>query len=151
MSKVIITLLTVLSISISFLADSYEYKSNEYPKIERLINAYFQVFLIGDKNKVIESFDESIADVRELVIDKNGQQHIKIHRLSDYFKGITSPVAIAKTAKILKVDVVNNDMAYVKVSFDMSRNRRLIDYLMLYKINNQWKIVTKMFSVEPNK
>jgi len=48
------------------------------------------------------------------------------------------------TAKILSVDIVDDKMAMVKLDFDTPKTH-YVDYLVMYKRNNQWRIVNKTF------
>lgn len=47
-------------------------------------------------------------------------------------------------SKILSVDIVDERMALVKLSLK-TKNSDYVDYLTMYKRNNKWRIVNKMF------
>ena len=46
--------------------------------------------------------------------------------------------------EIFSVDVEGDEMASVKLSVDM-KPRRFHDYLGFYRVNGEWKLVTKLF------
>lgn len=54
------------------------------------------------------------------------------------------PFAGEPVFEILSVDVENDEMASVKLSVDMPP-RRFHDYLGFYRVDGEWKLITKLF------
>ncbi|MEM9101519.1 MAG: nuclear transport factor 2 family protein [Pseudomonadota bacterium] len=76
--------------------------------------------------------------------EKTGKETIRSVPLYEFVKVFKQATKDTWKAKILSVDVVDDKMAMVKLDFDTPKNH-YIDYLFMYKINPQWKIINKTF------
>jgi hypothetical protein len=54
----------------------------------------------------------------------------------------------ARNDEILSIESESENMAFVKVRLTMM-DREYLDYLTLYKSDNQWRIICKVFSFKP--
>jgi hypothetical protein len=80
-----------------------------------------------------------------ITVDKEtGKETIRtvpLKEFAGYFKKATKDKWVAN---ILSVDIVDGKMAMVKLNFDTPKTH-YIDYLVMYKRNNEWRIVNKTF------
>ena len=75
---------------------------------------------------------------------ETGKEIIKsvpLKEFAGYFSKATSDIW---QANILSVDIVDDKMAMVKLDFQTSKTH-YIDYLVMYKRENQWRIINKTF------
>jgi hypothetical protein len=66
---------------------------------------------------------------------------IPLKEFSGYFKKATKDRWVAN---ILSVDIVDDKMAMVKLDFDTPKTH-YVDYLVMYKRENEWRIINKTF------
>ena len=78
-------------------------------------------------------------------IDKEtGKETIRtltLREFSGFFKEATKD---KWQEKVLSVDIVDDKMAMVKLNFDTPKTH-YIDYLVMYKRDNNWRIINKTF------
>ncbi len=98
-------------------------------KIDYGFHPDFIIFGIGVNN---EMWKLSIQDWKEKV--EKGKNEGKLPRSGDDLESI----------KFLKVDV-NGTSAVAKIEFYVGEKLKYIDYISLYKFDNGWKIVSKIF------
>jgi len=119
--------------------------SKEYQGVINTALNYFNGAANGDQKLLRQAFDVDFGDIKMPMVDKKtGKDVIRtvsLDKFSGYFKKATQD---KWRAKILSVDIVDDKMAMVKLDFDTPKTH-YIDYLVMYKRNNQWRIVNKTF------
>ena len=119
--------------------------SEEYQAVIETAYNYFNGAATGDQELLSRAFDLEFGHVKMLILDKEtGKESIKtvsLKEFSNYFKKATKDTW---EANILSVDIVDNKMAMVKLNFETSKTH-YIDYLVMYKRENEWRIINKTF------
>ena len=122
-------------------------KSRIIGEIEKVIKTYFDLLYKGEHD-LIESVFLSEANVSSLYNDKI----IKID-MDGFRKRIAerkSPESIGEMRddKIIMIDISSPTTAMVKVKCNILHNN-YIDYLSLFKVSGKWKIISKVFHMNP--
>ena len=122
-------------------------KSGIIDEIEKVIKTYFDLLYKGEKD-LIESVFLPEANVSSLYNDKI----IKID-MDGFRKRIAerkSPESIGEMRddKIIMIDISSPTTAMVKVKCNILHNN-YIDYLSLFKVSGKWKIISKVFHMNP--
>ena len=122
-------------------------KSGIIDEIEKVIKTYFDLLYKGEKD-LIESVFLPEANVSSLYNDKI----IKID-MDGFRKRIAerkSPESIGEIRddKIIMIDISSPTTAMVKVKCNILHNN-YIDYLSLFKVSGKWKIISKVFHMNP--
>ena len=122
-------------------------KSGIVVEIEKVIRTYFDLLYKAD-NDLIETVFLPEANVSSL---SNGKI-VKID-MDGFRKRIAerqSPESIGEIRddKIISIDIVSPTTAMVKVKCNILHNN-YIDYLSLFKVSGKWKIISKVFHMNP--
>ncbi|WP_298540880.1 nuclear transport factor 2 family protein [uncultured Aquimarina sp.] len=118
------------------------YKKNNN-EIEKVITNYFEGLFQGDVNKLESCFTDNAF----IYGDINGSPYKKsIMEYLDGVKNRQSPNDLKETFKmeIIGIDIIEN-IAMVKLHVPML-SYNYYDYLSLTKIDDNWKIVNKIFT-----
>lgn len=117
----------------------------EYQAVVETAYNYFNGAANGDQELLAKAFDQEFGHVKMITISKDtGKEVIRtvpLKEFSGYFKEATKD---KWEANILSVDIVDDQMAMVKLDFHTPKTH-YIDYLVMYKRQNEWRIVTKTF------
>ncbi|WP_034045744.1 nuclear transport factor 2 family protein [Wocania ichthyoenteri] len=120
------------------------YKEN-IKEIENLITDYFMGIFNGDIVKLEACFNENV----NIYGDIKGVEYLK--SIKEYLDGVQnrqSPKDLGESfqMKIIGIDIMGK-IAVAKLHVPML-GYNYYDYLSLAKINNDWKIVNKLFTHE---
>ncbi|WP_281560527.1 nuclear transport factor 2 family protein [Thalassomonas sp. RHCl1] len=117
----------------------------EYQAVVETAYNYFNGAANGDQKLLSQAFDLEFGHVKMISIDKaTGKETIRsvpLKEFAGYFKKATTDTW---QANILSVDIVDEKMAMVKLDFDTPKTH-YIDYLVMYKRENNWRIINKTF------
>ena len=119
--------------------------SNEYQAIVATAHNYFNGAANGDQQLLAQAFDMEFGHMKMVSINKEtGKETIRsvpLKEFAGYFKKATKDTW---QANILSVDIVDDKMAMVKLDFHTPKTH-YIDYLVMYKRENEWRIINKTF------
>ena len=139
-----ITTLLVLSL-ISTSNQAKPVTGIEYQAVVDTAYNYFNGIANADQQLLAKAFDLEFGHVKMINIDKEtGKENIKtltLKEFSGFFKQATKD---KWQAKVLSVDIVDDKMAMVKLNFETPKTH-YIDYLVMYKRDNNWRIINKTF------
>jgi len=139
--NVVVFILSLLSLP-SFAASK---TGDEHQAVIDTAYKYFNGVANGDKVLMSEAFDMDYGHMKMVATDKDsGKEIIRVvpfETFAGYFKAATKE---KWQANILSVDIVDSKMAMVKLNFHTPKTH-YIDYLVMYKRNQQWKIINKTF------
>lgn len=107
------------------------------------VEDYFWGRQNGDQERLLRGFLDS-GDLKG-VRPENGQDVVRVTPLSEFRGRLTKPMSVDTKGEILAIDIVDGKLAWVKLTLD-SKVNTYTDYLMMYKVNGQWKLVNKMFT-----
>lgn len=118
------------------------YKEN-IKEIEQLITNYFEGIFYGDVSKLDSCFHSSV----NIFGDIKGVDYLK--SVNEYLEGVSnrqSPNDLNESLKmkIIGIDIIGK-IAMAKLHVPML-GYNYYDYLSLNKIDNNWKIVNKLFT-----
>jgi hypothetical protein len=123
--------------------------SDEYQAVVKTAYDYFHGAARGDQAMLKSSFDTEYGDVKMLRVDKDSQREsvrtVPLGEFAGYFDKETKDTW---NAQVLSIDIADNKMAMVKMDFKTSKTH-YIDYLVMYKRNDEWRIVNKTFVAKP--
>ncbi|WP_286262064.1 nuclear transport factor 2 family protein [Thalassotalea atypica] len=144
-----ITLLSVAVAAFTFLftatSSAGSVTGKEYQAVIDTAYNYFNGAANGDQKLLLEAFDLEFGHVKMISVNKEtGKETIRtvpLKEFAGYFKKATKDTW---SANILSVDIVDDKMAMVKLDFDTPKTH-YIDYLVMYKRENGWRIINKTF------
>ncbi len=144
-SKIISLTAAILLFLLSNSSHAESITSNEYKAVVSTAHNYFNGAATGDQKLLSEAFDMDFGHVKMVVIDKvTGKETIRSVTLKDFANYFKKATKDKWTAKILSVDIVDEKMAMVKLDFNTPKTH-YIDYLVMYKRDNNWRIINKTF------
>lgn len=121
---------------------------NEYQAVVETAYNYFNGAANGDQKLLSKSFDVEFGDVKMISVNKDtGKETIRtvpLKEFAGYFKKATKDTW---EANVLSVDIVDDKMAMVKLDFHTPKTH-YIDYLVMYKRENGWRIINKTFTAK---
>lgn len=144
-----IKLLSITVIFFSFLFSTHAHAASvtgeEYQEVVKTAYNYFNGAANGDQALLAKAFDLEFGHVKMITVNKEtGKETIRavpLKEFAGYFKKATKDTW---EANIVSVDIVDNKMAMVKLNFNTPKTH-YIDYLVMYKRENEWRIVNKTF------
>ena len=117
----------------------------EYQAVVDTAYNYFNGAANGDQKLLSKAFDLEFGHVKMISVNnETGKETIRtvpLKEFSGYFKKATKDTWVAN---ILSVDIVDDKMAMVKLDFNTPKTH-YIDYLVMYKRENEWRIINKTF------
>jgi len=147
MNKTKLLSMTVAIFSFFLTTTSYAKSETgkEYQAVVETAYNYFNGAANGDQKLLSKAFDLEFGHVKMIRVNKEtGNESIRtvsLKEFSGYFKKATKDTWVAN---ILSVDIVDDKMAMVKLDFDTPKTH-YIDYLVMYKRENEWRIINKTF------
>ena len=137
------TALLLFFVSIPSHADSVT--SKEYQAVIDTAYNYFNGAANGDQQLLAEAFDLEFGHVKMIRTDKeSGKETIRAVPLDEFAGFFKKATKDTWTADVVSVDIVDDKMAMVKLNFHTPKTH-YIDYLVMYKRDNNWRIVNKTF------
>ena len=117
----------------------------EYQAVVETAYNYFNGVANADQKLIAKALDLEFGHMKMISVDKDtGKESIRtvtLKEFSGYFKKATKDTWVAN---ILSVDIVDDKMAMVKLDFNTPKTH-YIDYLVMYKRENEWRIINKTF------
>ncbi|WP_298321198.1 nuclear transport factor 2 family protein [uncultured Aquimarina sp.] len=112
-------------------------------EIENLINKYFEGIFYGNTSSLETCFSVNA----KIYGDTNSNEYFK--SINEYIETVKNRKSPNDLGEILKMSIVGIDIlgkiAMVKLHVPML-DFNYYDYLSLFKINDEWKIVNKLFT-----
>ncbi|WP_085298750.1 nuclear transport factor 2 family protein [Cognaticolwellia mytili] len=141
--------LSIIIATFTFFLSSFSYAeavtSKEYQAVMETAYNYFNGAANGDQKLLSKAFDLEFGHVKMITVNKETKSEtirtVSLKEFSGYFKKATKEKWVAN---ILSLDIVDDKMAMVKLDFDTPKTH-YIDYLVMYKRKNEWRIVNKTF------
>jgi len=137
--------IAVFSLLLSAFSHAEAVTGKEYQAVVDTAYNYFNGAANGDQELLSKAFDLEFGHMKMITVNKEtGKETIRtvpLKEFSGYFKKATKDSWVAN---ILSVDIVDDKMAMVKLDFETSKTH-YVDYLVMYKRENEWRIVNKTF------
>ncbi len=135
----------IFTFLLSTTSDAESVTGKEYQAVVETAYNYFNGAANGNQKLLSKAFDLEFGHVKMISVNKEtGKESIRtvpLKEFSGYFKKATKDTW---EANILSVDIVDDRMAMVKLDFDTPKTH-YIDYLVMYKRENEWRIINKTF------
>ena len=129
-----------ITLILLFFSLFFSYSQSEIEEINKVLYDYIEGTANGEPDRLREAFDEdfNLYFVREDSLQVwSGKQYIDNVKLGRKNNRI---------GKVLSIDY-EGDAAMAKIEILMPNRKRIYtDYLMLLKVNKQWKIIHKSFT-----
>ena len=122
-------------------------KSGIVVEIEKVIKTYFDLLYKGDKDLIERVFlpEASVSSLfngKIVKIDMDGFRKRIAERQSP------ESIGEIRDDKIISIDIFSPTTAMVKVKCKILHNNYL-DYLSLFKVSGKWRIISKVFHMNP--
>jgi len=139
-------LAAVSCLFISLTSNAEAISSNEYQAVVDTAYKYFTGAANGDQKLLAQAFDMEFGHIKMIRKENDSEKEtirsLTLKEFATFFKDATKDTW---QAKVLSVDIVDNKMAMVKLNFETPKTH-YIDYLVMYKRNENWRIVSKTFT-----
>ena len=122
-------------------------KSGIIVEIEKVIRTYFDLLYKGDKD-LIETVFLPEANVFSLYDDKIVKIDMDGFRKRIAERETPESIGEMRDDKIISIDISSPTSAMAKVKCNILHNN-YIDYLSLFKVSGKWKIISKVFHMNP--
>ncbi|PKG80645.1 hypothetical protein CXF85_21220 [Colwellia sp. 75C3] len=143
--KLLSITVAIFSFFLSTVSHAESVTGKEYQAVVETAYNYFNGVANADQKLISKAFDFEFGDVKMITVNKDtGKETIRtvpLKEFAGYFKKATNDIW---EAKVLSVDIVDDKMAMVKLNFETPKTH-YIDYLVMYKRENEWRIVNKTF------
>lgn len=143
--KIIPMVIVAFAVAFSAFVQAESVTGKEHQTVIETAFKYFTGAANGDQELLSQAFDQEFGDVKIISTSKEtGKEVIRtvpLKEFSGYFKKATKD---KWEADILSVDIVDNKMAMVKLDFHTPKTH-YIDYLVMYKRQDKWRIINKTF------
>ncbi|MCJ8331338.1 MAG: nuclear transport factor 2 family protein [Lentisphaeria bacterium] len=137
MKHLVMTCLMAVAITSSALA-------SESKAIRDVVNTHFKGIITGNEALLKSVWDLPNASLTSATKVK-GKEIIRNENFPKAIEKWTKKAHKSSKGTILSVDVVNARMSNVKANF-VWNGVEFTDYLVLFKVNNKWKIVSKFYT-----
>ena len=145
MKNIKLLILSLFTLAFANLAHAKAETSSEYQAVVDTAYNYFNGAANADQALLAKAFDMEFGHIKMNIIDKDsGKETIRSLTLKEFSAFFKKATADTWQAKILSVDIVDDKMAMVKLDFDTPKTH-YVDYLVMYKREGQWLIVSKTF------
>jgi len=148
------TLLTIILVLAPLMARlAYAEKTNLEKKqtmskaelqIRQTLETHLNGIINKDVSKLQKAWNSNGAQVQFIKKNKKGIEVLTSSPAEEVFKLWTKPTTKKTSGKILSVDIFKDKMAVAKLEIKW-QGSTYTDFLSLFKINGEWKIVNKTF------
>lgn len=118
--------------------------SSEEEAVRMVLDNYLNGVARQDTALLEKAFDGANAHMKHVTRSDAGGEMLKVVPIREAFVNWTKPPAKPCKGKVLNIDILDSRLAMAKYEFVWG-DVTFIDYLSLYKINGEWKIVNKVF------
>jgi len=119
-------------------------QSEDEKGIRRALDNYLHGACTQGVEKLNDAWDVPHAHMKFVVKDRDGKERTSVRFIEDMIQNWTSKEAKSYSGEVMDMDIVEGQIASVKYKF-VWEETTFIDYLTLFKLNGEWKIVNKVF------
>jgi len=142
--KALIALLVILGAGATLYAARGDDPADpDEAQIREVVDLYFKGVVEADRTALERAWDKN-AHMKHVKVTRDGIEAVHVVPIDVAFEWWTRVKANTSMGKVLSLDIVDGKMAMVKFEFHYNQ-LKYIDYLSLYKVNGEWKIVNKTF------
>jgi hypothetical protein len=115
-------------------------QDQEEQRIKAVINRHFEGVIQGSEQYLKEAWDVPSGHLK--TISSDGKGSVRVEEIAKAIQRWTKEPSPDSSGKILSIDRAADRMAGVKIQF-VWKDQTLTEFLTLFKIQNEWKIVNK--------
>lgn len=119
-------------------------QSEEEKAVRAVVENYLKGVEKQDVPTLERAFDTPNAHIKFVRRGQDGKESLQVAPIAEAFGWWTKPPARPCVGRVLAIDILEGKLAMVKYEFRWGE-RLFLDYLSLYRINGEWKIVNKVF------
>ena len=128
-------------------AEAPETNSHE-AAIRAAVMDYFEGGNDGDSQRVAGAFETEVGDMFIRRPDETGADTVMAMNLGEFAARLSDPIPVERIGEIEEIRIADDRMAFVHFAFT-TPDRQYDDFFVLYRLGDDWKIVSKAFTVEP--
>jgi len=132
-----------------FSAKAQETSTHE-AKIKQTVLNYYEGYIYADLGKLALAFDTLAGHMKFVKAEADQAEKVGVIPANELIKrwagrGAFTAEQIAQSGyKIESLDILDDKLAMVKIALQAA-DKSYVDYLALYRVNEEWKIVNKVF------
>lgn len=115
--------------------------------IRAAVMDYFEGGNDGQADRVARAFAGETGHMYVLRPGPDGDG-LEARNLGEFAQVFSRPIPYERSGEILHLNIVDDRMAFAHLRFT-TPDREYDDFFLLYRVNGEWKIVSKAFTVEP--
>lgn len=140
--------ITVLAAAPAFAQDTPDAPNTGHEAaIRAAVMDYFEGGNDGDGARVARAFQTEVGDMFIRRSGEDGADTVTAMNLGDFAGRFSAPIPFERTGEIEEIRIVDDAMAFVHFTFT-TPDRQYDDFFTLYRMGEDWKIVSKAFTVE---
>jgi hypothetical protein len=109
---------------------------------------YFEGGNTGDSDRVARAFETEVGDMFIRRTNEAGADIVTTTNLGEFAGWFANPMPFERYGEIQDIRIVDDQMAFVHLAFT-TPDRQFDDFFVLYRLGEDWKIVSKAYTVEP--
>lgn len=122
-------------------------ETDDVEQVREAVFNYFKGASGSDLALMEKAWDKPNAHMKYISKNDQGVDEVQVIPIAEMFERWSKKSSPGAKGSVLSMDIVDGRMAVVKFEF-VTTDKVYIDYLSLYKINGEWKIVNKIFIIE---
>ncbi len=144
--QILSTCAVSLALAAPAFADDHAHAGHE-AAVRAAVMDYFEGGSDGDRARIDRAFQTDVGEMFIRRTGEDGRDYVEAMNLGVFAERIARPSPVERSGEIVEIRIVDDAMAFAHFSFT-TPDRQFDDFFVLYLINNEWKIVTKAFTVE---
>lgn len=139
MKKVVCLFALIVFVSPAFAQSG----ASEYPAVAQAVNYYLE----GGTNNDFEMLKKAFHETATMKFIANGEEYREVNAIEFFKNGMKPGPKQNRKTRIVSVDIAG-DAAFAKLEIEYA-TFTFVDYMHLLKIEEEWKIVSKIFYRQP--
>jgi hypothetical protein len=142
MKKTIIALIAS-SIAATTLLAQKDAGNTDEQAIREAVGDYFRGVTQADRSLLEKAWDVPSGHMKWVARGATGKEEVKVMPIAAAIERWASRAQPDASSQVLSLDIVDGKMAVVKFQF-IVRKTDFTDFLSLFKVNGEWKIINKI-------
>lgn len=113
--------------------------AEQYPAVAQAVNYYLE----GGTNNDFETLKKAFHETATMKFIANGEEYREVNAIEFFKKGMKPGPKQNRKTRIVSVDIAG-DAAFAKLEIEYP-TFTFVDYMHLLKVDDEWKIVSKIF------
>ena len=113
--------------------------AEEYPAVAKAVNYYLE----GGTNNDFEMLKKAFHETATMKFIANGEEYREVNAIEFFKNGMKPGPKQNRETRIVSIDIAG-DAAFAKLEIEYA-TFTFVDYMHLLKVDDEWKIVSKIF------